>query len=197
MDLLDERQGAWVMRLFQTCGLCLLILGIAVKVAATPIVGRLISVSDGDTVVVRTATCARQRIRMLGLDAPEIAHGDAPGQEPWGTRARMALQQLVANRRVRIEPGNPATDKYGRLLALIFTGDSSATCANLAIVAAGLALAYPRGVNPEWARRFRLAEQTARAQGLAIWQRPGGLIELPGDYRRRARGEEREPPLAR
>ncbi|MBC7542193.1 MAG: thermonuclease family protein [Candidatus Sericytochromatia bacterium] len=182
------------MRLFRNIGWGLLFGVLTLPVQAAPLTGRVVEVSDGDTVVVLNRGGGRLRIRMLGLDAPEIAHGGAPGQEPWGTRSRLALQRLVGGRIVRIEPGVPAMDKYGRMLALIWSGDR---CANLEIVAAGLALAYPRGLSPALQHQFRQAEMTARARGLAMWQRRGGLAELPGDYRARARGGTREPELAR
>ena len=40
-------------------------------------------VSDGDTVTAISANSTRLRIRVLGIDAPEIPHGSKPGQ-PFG-----------------------------------------------------------------------------------------------------------------
>jgi endonuclease YncB( thermonuclease family) len=37
-------------------------------------------VSDGDTVVATTADGTKLRVRLLSIDAPEIPHGNKPGQ---------------------------------------------------------------------------------------------------------------------
>jgi micrococcal nuclease len=54
-------------------------------------------VSDGDTVTATDASGTKLRIRLLGIDAPEIAHGSKPGQ-PFGEEARQYLDSLVGGK---------------------------------------------------------------------------------------------------
>lgn len=153
----------------------------------------VVHVDDGDSIVVRTRQGGTSRVRLLGIDAPEIAHGDAPGQEPWGTRAHRHLQQRLQGQRVRLETQARERDRYGRLLAYVYVDDR---CINEEMVVRGLAVAYVGEDRSEIGRRIALAERTARARAIGIWQHRGGLKEMPGDYRRRYREGDWLKPFA-
>jgi len=59
--------------------------------------GRIVSVTDGDTVVMQTGrigTQNRTRIRLASIDAPERGNNDRPGQ-PYGDAAQQFLADLV------------------------------------------------------------------------------------------------------
>jgi len=60
--------------------------GTAHAAAPRTSVARVDRVSDGDTLTAMTENGTKLRIRLLGIDAPEIAHGDEPGQ-PYPFRA--------------------------------------------------------------------------------------------------------------
>ncbi len=49
------------------------------------------------------ATC---RMRLLGIDAPEVPHGDKPGQ-PYGEDDRDYLDHLIGGRTVRMSSDGP------------------------------------------------------------------------------------------
>ena len=51
------------------------------------LVAKVERVSDGDTITALTSEGTKLRIRLLGIDAPEIPHGKKPGQ-PYGEEAR-------------------------------------------------------------------------------------------------------------
>ena len=64
--------------------------------------GTVTPVADCDTLTVITPTQAKLRIRMFGIDAPEIPKGTKfPGQ-PYGTEAETYLKQLVEGKRVMV-----------------------------------------------------------------------------------------------
>ncbi|MFM8283336.1 MAG: thermonuclease family protein [Planctomycetaceae bacterium] len=65
-------------------------------------------VHDGDTVTARSPDGVDHRIRMLGIDAPELA-------QPHGRESRAALAALVEGRTVQIDARGH--DQHGRLLA--------------------------------------------------------------------------------
>lgn len=169
----------------------LLAVGVSLRAAALP--ARVLAVTDGDTLVVQAAG-RTVRVRLTGIDAPETAHAGAPGQEPWGTMARQALAAVVSGKTVEILPDRPPEDRYGRWLATIAVGTLDV---NRFLVTEGWALTYRRGLSPVRLAELQRAERHARAAGKGIWRRPGGLTELPGDYRRRWREPAREPAIAR
>ena len=74
-------------------------------------------VSDGDTLVAITANQTKLRIRLLGIDAPETAHGKKAGQ-PFGLEARNYLDHLIGGKTVKVEMYGP--DRYKRILAVIW-----------------------------------------------------------------------------
>ena len=79
--------------------LFLILLPLAPAYAATPrtLIASAERVSDGDTIVVLTENGTKLRIRLLGIDAPEIPHGKKPGQ-PYGEEARDYLDHLIGGR---------------------------------------------------------------------------------------------------
>jgi hypothetical protein len=87
--------------------------------AGTPrtLTATITRVADGDTVSALTASGTKLRVRLLGIDAPEIAHGDNPGQ-PFGEEARQYLAHLIGGKTVQVEAHGP--DRYKRVLAVVF-----------------------------------------------------------------------------
>lgn len=76
--------------------------------------GAVTHVSDGDTLWVRPGSgAAPRKIRVHGIDAPEICQAHGP-------EARAALLRRALHREVRVQPLR--TDDYGRLLARIWLG---------------------------------------------------------------------------
>jgi len=59
------------------------------------------------------------RIRILGIDVPEIANGRKPGQ-PYGEEARDYLDHLIGAKTVRVDAYG--ADRYKRVLAVLSEG---------------------------------------------------------------------------
>src|SRR5438477_10109129 len=72
------------------------------------------AVFDGDTIDVSTIG----RVRLLGIDAPEIGHG-FDTSAPFGREARDKLVSLILHRWIRLEEEGPAVDVYSRHLAYV------------------------------------------------------------------------------
>ncbi|MBK9314934.1 MAG: thermonuclease family protein [Acidobacteria bacterium] len=123
--------------------------------------GRVVSVSDGDTVTVLDRQYQEHKIRLNGIDAPEA------GQD-FGQVSRMNLAKLVFGKEVLIIRMD--TDKYERDLARIVF---DRTDANLEQVRAGMAWfyrAYERDI-PGWYREaLDEAERDARTARRGLWQ---------------------------
>ena len=76
--------------------------------AATPrtLTAKVERVSDGDTTTAVTNNETTLRLRLLGIDAPEIAHGTKPGQ-PFAKQARDYLDHFIGGKTVQVETYGP------------------------------------------------------------------------------------------
>ena len=92
------------------------------------------SIHDGDTVNVTTYNNKKIKIRLFGIDAPEL-------KQPFGEESRLCLEKLIQNKNISYIPRdkNKSTDKYGRTVAVIFDGDINI---NLEMVKNGCAWNY-------------------------------------------------------
>jgi endonuclease YncB( thermonuclease family) len=133
-----------------------------------PLVGRASAV-DGDTL-----RLGGTRIRLIGLDAPELDQTctDASGAS-WrcGEAAHRALAEIVATGQVAC--ASQGHDQYGRVLAQCRIGE---TDAGARIVAQGLAIA-----NGDYGNE----ERAARDARAGMW---AGTFETPRSWREGVRG---------
>ena len=140
--------------------------------------GTVTVVYDGDTVRVRLADRKDERVRLIGVDTPEL--DDA--------REQVRLMAFLAKRytfsrlfqsTVELLPGPEKRDVYGRLLAYIRTADGEMF--NETLVREGYAHAYLKFPFDEaWKTRLKEAESAARRSGKGLWQgEPYPVIGAP------------------
>lgn len=121
-------------------------------------------VIDGDTLELTDG----RRVRLLGIDTPEIGRRGEPS-EPFAQAAKKRLQQLVGGRGLRMYLGEEPRDRYGRILAHLHTADGSNIEAQLLEEGLGFALVVPP--NDAMADCHGLAERRARLEKLGVWSR--------------------------
>lgn len=127
----------------------------------------MVEVIDGDTVVVRVAG-ATERVRLIGIDTPEVTGGFLPA-ECYGEEASVFTKSLLPEGTdVRLTRDAEARDRYGRLLAYLHRADDG-IFVNLEIAARGYAEALIIEPNNTHADAFYRAASTAREQGLGLW----------------------------
>ncbi|MFP4560896.1 MAG: thermonuclease family protein [Thiohalorhabdus sp.] len=119
-------------------------------------------VLDGDTLELADGT----RVRLIGLNAPEVAHGGDPAQRG-GPEARRFLRDLLEGRRVRLKQGAEKTDRYDRLLAHVLTPDG--TSVNASLLRRGHAHATVHPPNLSRVTEYFAAEREAQRAGRGIW----------------------------
>ncbi len=92
----------------------------------------VVTVIDGDTIDVQAADGTQERVRLIGIDAPEFREcGFAPASE--------MMSSLVLGRTIQLVPGTRTDrDRFGRILRYV---DVAGVDAGLELVRAGLAIA--------------------------------------------------------
>ena len=170
-----------------------MLLAIAVALAPAPVSAdaaamleaKVIHVDDGDTIDVRVEGRI-ERVRYIGIDAPEVPHGGVGGERGGEAAARLNVA-LVGGKRVRLEMDREARDRYGRLLAYVWVGD---TMANLEMVRRGYAQTLTIPPNARYEEWFARAEAVAQAARLGLWgdadlagPTVGGSRRWPGGWR--------------
>jgi micrococcal nuclease len=131
-------------------------------------VGVVDHVVDGDTIVVEIGGTT-ERVRLIGIDTPEIAHDDGSPAECFGPEAQEFTRALLPpGTEVRLTRDVVGRDDYGRLLAYVYRRDDD-TFVNLAVVAGGYAT--PLSIAPNDAHRgeFVAAAHDAEAADLGLW----------------------------
>lgn len=124
----------------------------------------VVHVDDGDTIDVRLDDRI-ERVRYIGVDAPEIPH-DGIGGARGGEAATRLNEALVGGRRVGLQLDREERDRYGRLLAYVWVGN---TMINLEMVRRGYARVLTIPPNVRYQRWFLSAEAEARAAHRGLW----------------------------
>jgi len=119
-------------------------------------------VYDGDTILLTNG----KKIRFLGINTPEV-EGRNKSEQAGGEEAKYWLKRRLRNRKVRLEVDVEKKDKYGRLLAHIFTEDKQHI--NLELVQQGLASVSIYPPNLKYTQQLLKAEQQAEQNQLGIW----------------------------
>lgn len=132
------------------------------------IVSRVI---DGDTISVQLLnTQGTARVRLIGIDTPELGHGTGPN-ECFAEDARSILETLLpvgAEVALSTDPSQLQEDKYGRLLRHV-TDQATGTNVTLALLEAGAGLEYTYNQPYTGQSEYRAAETAARNHALGYW----------------------------
>ncbi|WP_244832488.1 thermonuclease family protein [Caballeronia sp. TF1N1] len=147
-----------------TLAVCLT-LAVVIPANAATIAGRVVGITDGDTLTLLTSDRHAIKIRLADIDAPER-------HQPFGSRARQALSDLVYGRNVtvsdEVDDSGPdlKQDPYGRSIGRIRAGDEDV---NAEMVREGMAWVYTA-----YNRDPSLPgiEAEARSAGRGLWADP-------------------------
>lgn len=121
-------------------------------------------VLDGDTFETSTG----ERIRLLGIDAPEVAHHNVKG-EFFGKESTDWLRDRIGQQMVTLKPGPTQTDRYGRTLAWVF--DREDRFINEELLRTGNAeLLDHFGLPAKYESQLRAAEAAAKKENRGLWQ---------------------------
>lgn len=149
------------------------------------VTGRVVAVTDGDTIKVLDVSNVQHKVRLIGIDAPERG-------QPFGAASTKHLASMVAGKEVFVE--SDKNDRYGRLLGKVWVQPSDClTCdktldANHAQLIAGMAWwyrYYAKEQSTEDRGRYESAETEAKVRGWGLWADPNPIN--PYDWRKSKR----------
>ena len=158
---------------------------LAATPAAADVTGKVVAVTDGDTIKVLDANNTQYKVRLTGIDAPERG-------QPYGTKSRDTLASMVAGKEVTVE--STKNDRYGRILGKVWVQPADCpTCGktldeNHAQLLYGMAWwyrYYAKEQPPEDRGRYESAEDEARKRKLGLWADPNPTN--PYDWRKGTR----------
>jgi len=120
-------------------------------------------VVDGDTVILNDG----QKIRYIGINAPELAHDDQKA-EPYGEESKRFNVMLVDREKVRLEFDKERFDQYRRRLAYVFL--KSGTFVNAEILSNGYAFILWSPPNLKYDSVLLQAQRAAMLAKKGIWK---------------------------
>jgi endonuclease YncB( thermonuclease family) len=145
---------------------------------AATIEGRVVGVTDGDSVTVLGADKVQHKIRLAGIDAPEK-------KQDFGQRSKQSLSDLVFSKTVTVETGKK--DRYGREVGKVLVNGLDA---NLEQVQRGFAWhykAYQREQSASDRTLYDFAESEAKAAKRGLWRDADPMP--PWGYRKAKRSQ--------
>lgn len=148
------------MKLVQSIAKSTFIALLGLSLSAMAFEGKVVGVSDGDTIIVLDSKTEQHKIRVSGIDAPE------KGQE-FGSKAKEHLSDLVYGKTVNLPDAK--IDKYGRTVSRVLVGN---TDAGLEMIRGGLAWHYKKyeiEQSPADRVRYSEAEIKARSAKIGLW----------------------------
>lgn len=134
---------------------------------------QVVYVIDGDTFVARVGG-KQEKVRLIGVNAPEITNK----AEPYGEVAASWARKMLAGNKVYLEYDVQQRDKYGRLLAYVwYSPPPDRTEAqvrrrmfNAELLLKGYAQVMTVPPNVRYAGMFKEFQKEARGAGRGLWK---------------------------
>lgn len=130
--------------------------------------GRVVGVTDGDTLTLLTPDKQQVRVRLAEIDAPESG-------QPYGTKAKLVLSELAFGKNVQARVMD--TDRYGRTVARVHEGVLDI---NAELVRRGAAWAYRKYLTDT---TLLAVEAEAKTAQRGLWALPETERVAPWQWR--------------
>ena len=133
------------------------------------VTGRVVGISDGDTITVLDGDQTQHKIRLAGIDAPEKG-------QAFGERSRQSLAQMAHGKDARLDCHK--TDRFGREVCKVWVQPldcprcGKTLDVGLAQISVGLAWWYSRYANEQSSEdsgRYKSEEEEARLRKRGLW----------------------------
>ena len=140
---------------------CIVLMLLVSEANAEIIFGRVIGLSDGDTITVLDTDKTEHKVRLTGIDAPEKS-------QAFGAASKQALSNYIYQKEVTVD--YKKLDKYKRKVGKVIL-DRQDVC--LAMIELGMAWHY-KDYEKEQSKTdrdlYRQAELKARQSKIGLWQ---------------------------
>ncbi len=139
---------------------------------ATQLTGRVVAISDGDTLTILDASKKQIKIRLGEIDSPE-------SRQPYGNKAKQELSALAFNKTAVVKVQD--TDRYGRTVGRVYVDGVDV---NAELVKRGAAWVYRK-----YAKDHSLfdLEYEARTNKRGLWKLPESERVPPWEWRKAKR----------
>jgi micrococcal nuclease len=169
-----------------TAGLAVVLASVSIVANAQPATAipvHVAAVSAGDTVTIRLPDGQWERLRLGGIDSPELRYPTAQ-DGCYAAEAASRTRAYALDRVALFEPEVEPRDRYGRLLGYLWIDGLNLS---VQLAAEGYAVLLTDPPNGRYEDQIRAAVTNARAQGLGLWgacyalqvSAPSELTELP------------------
>ena len=142
--------------------------------------GKVLRISDGDTLQIRDDHGQKQRVRLAFIDAPET-------EQASGRDSQRQLQRLLDNKSVLVQVVD--IDNYKRQVAIVWLQNQDI---NATQIASGMAWQYAsiakRQQTSQGYQYYHCLEQSARSGKEGLWR--NGKAQAPWEYRQQRRQQQ-------
>lgn len=134
---------------------------------------QVIRTVDGDTLVIKL-NGKQERVRMIGVDTPETHHPSKPVQY-YGKEAEAFTRSQLTGATVYLEFDAQQRDKYGRLLAYVWTSrpdsesDARDKMFNAKLLLDGYAKLLTVPPNVKYVDQFKDFQRESRENNRGLW----------------------------
>jgi endonuclease YncB( thermonuclease family) len=139
---------------------------------AAELTGKVVGISDGDTLTLLVpdgASFKQVRVRLAEIDTPE-------SRQPYGQRAQQALSDLAFGKQARVVVQD--TDRYGRTVGRVYVGSLDV---NAEMIRQGAAWVYRQYLKDQ---SLLALEQQAKTAKRGLWGLPETERCPPWDWRK-------------
>jgi endonuclease YncB( thermonuclease family) len=143
---------------------------------AEELIGKVIKISDGDTIAVLDSNNQKHKIRLKGIDAPE-------NQQAFGDISTQSLSELVYDKEVVVSWNKK--DKYYRILGKVRVDGKDVNYEQLKKGLAWYYKQYEKDLNDDDKQRYSEAEVLARNYTEGLWADSNSIP--PWEFRRKGK----------
>jgi len=161
LDFMLKRSNFYVC----VCMICFLLTGFTFKGEEKD--AKVKRVIDGDTFVIENGTSKGEKVRLIGVDAPETRRTARKEIGYYGQEAKQYLTAMLNGKSVKLVFDVGKRDRYGRLLAYVYVGKKFV---NRDLVEQGYAVSYTLAPNVQYADLFVKLERQARQEKRGLWK---------------------------
>lgn len=159
--------------MLRTLALFFSFVAVAFAGAATETIqGRVVDVSDGDSLTAQLADGSKLKIRLWGVDAPETGQGYGTTGQPFASKARAQLRRMILRKECSFEI--VSRDNNGRSVARVWVPSAESADSPLGVIDSGFALiksglAWHDARFAPHASEYRDAAAAARCERRGLW----------------------------